>query len=232
MANFDTIAFLVGGTGRGQIKAGTVTDGTETLFVVNTDTAGTTQVATLAVPTGDSTHLVGSASPSEFNQNASISSQSYGRKSTVFTAPPFFSTSTFDAGRPFRVRISGTASVPPTAVTANPNTVLVEIYNGTALTATFKIATLTAGLSNNSTTATVTGQFALEAFVQWDSTTQTLSGLQSGNLGNTAKTPAALSNAVAVTSASKLIFTPAFKFDATAAVGGTVNVAEFSIEQV
>lgn len=232
MANFDSIARFVGGSGRQQINALTLTSTTETVFVIGTDTVGTTATATLVVPTGlpTGTNLVGSGAPMEFNQNSAISSQSYGRKTSVFTEPPFFSSTTFDNGRPFKLRVQGTASVAPTTVTASPNTVQVNLYAGTAVTATYKIATLTAGLSNSSTTATVTGQFYLEALVQWDSVTQTLSGIFDGQLGNTAKTQTALSNQVAVTTAALLQFTPSAVF--ASAAGGTVTIAEFGVDQV
>jgi hypothetical protein len=106
----------------------------------------------------------------------------------------------------------------------------VNIYNGTAVTATYKIATLTAGLSNASTTATVTGQFYLEALVLWDSTTQTLSGVFDGTLGNTLKAQTALSNQVAVTTAGLLTFTPSAVFASGA--GGSVTISEFALDQV
>jgi hypothetical protein len=233
MANSDTIAALFGpGTARNQINSLVLTTTAETLFVVSTDTSGTTNTATLAVPTGNSTAntLVGSGSPVEFNQNPAISSQSYGRKVSVFTEPPYFSSTTFDLGRPFRLRIQGNASLSPTTVTASPNTLVVNIYNGTAITATYKITAMTAGLSNSSTTATLTGQFYIEALVQWDSTTQTISGVYDGNIGNTIKAQTALANQVAVTTASKLIFTPSAVFASGA--GGTVNVVEFAVDQV
>jgi hypothetical protein len=230
MANLDTIASYFGGTGRGQVNVLTLASTSETVFVIGTDTSGTTGTATLAVPSGNTGNtLVGSGSPKDFNQNSSISSQSYGRKVPVFTQAPFFSATTFDSGRPFLIKVFGTASVAPTTVTASPNTVQVNLYNGTAVTATYKIATLTAGLSNSSTTATITGQFYLEALVQWDSTTQTLSGVFDGQVGNTVKTPTALSNQVAVTTATLLTFTPSAVF--ASAAGGTVTIAEFSIDQ-
>lgn len=232
MANSDTIAALFGvGTARNQIQSLVLATTTETLVVIGTDTA-TTAPATLVVPTGNATAntLVGSGSPIEFNQNSAISSQSYGRKVSVFTEAPYFSAATFDSGRPFRLRVAGTASLAPTTVTASPNTLVVNIYNGTAITATYKITAATAGLSNASTTATVTGQFLIEALVQWDSTTQTLSGFYDSNIGGTIKAATTLTNAVAVTSAAKLIFTPSVVFASGA--GGTVNVVEFAVDQV
>ena len=231
MANSDTIAALFGvGTGRNQIQALTLATTAETIVAIGTDTS-TTSPATLVVPSSNAANtLVGSGSPVDFNQNAAISSQSYGRKNAVFTPPPFFSNSTFDLGRPFRLRVQGNATVLPTTVTASPNTLLVNIYNGTAITATYKITAMTAGISNASTTANLTGQFYIEALVQWDSVTQTISGVYDGNIGNTIKAQTALTNQVAVTAASKLIFTPTVVFGSGA--GGTVNIVEFAVDQV
>ena len=232
MANTNTIAALFGpGTGRNQINVLTLASTAETVFAIGTDTATTTATATLTVPSGNTGNtLVGSGSPVEFNQNSAISSQSYGRKTSVFTEAPWFSSTTFDVGRPFKLRVAGVASATKTTVTTVTNTVQVNLYAGTAVTATYKIATLTAGLSNSSTTAALTGQFYLEAIVQWDSTTQTLSGFFDGNVGNTATAQTALSNQVAVTSASKLIFTPSGVFGH--AEGGSITISEFAVDQI
>jgi hypothetical protein len=230
MANFDTVVALSGGTGRGQIKVLTLAAITETLFAVNTDTAGTTTVASVSAPSGNAGKLVGSGSPIEFNQNSAISSQSFGRKVSVFTEPPYFSTATFDAGRPFKIRVCGTASVAAVTVTTVTNTININIYAGTAISSTMKIATLTAAGTNSSTTAAVTGQFDLEAVVQWDSTTGTLSGYFGGNNMNTFKANAALSNAVAITSAANLIFSPSAVFADTSA--GSVTISELAIDQI
>ncbi len=233
MANFDTVNALFGpGTGRNQINTLTLASATETLFAVGTDTTGTTGVATLVVPVGNTGNtLVGSGSPLEFNLSGAVSSQSYGRKGLgVFTEPPYFSAQTFDAGRPFKLRVSGTVTVNKTTVTTVTNTVAISLYNGAAITATYKVAVLTAGISNSSTTANATGQFYLEALVQWDSTTQTLSGIFDGQVGNTVTTQVALSNQVAVTTASKLVFSPTATFGH--AEGGSVSISEFAVDQV
>jgi hypothetical protein len=231
MANLNTVSALFGpGTGRFQINALTLAATTETLVVMGTD-AGTTTPATIVVPVGNTGNtLVGSGSPIEFNQSGAVSSQSYGRKVGVFTEPPYFSATTFDSGRPFLLRAAGVVTVNKTTVTTVTNSFSISLYNGAAITATYKIATLAAGLSNSSTTANVTGQFYLEALVQWDSTTQTLSGIYDGNLGNTTTTQTALSNAVAVTTASKLIFTPTVTFGH--AEGGVATIVEFAVDQI
>lgn len=228
MANFDTIALLKGpGTGRGQINALTLTATTETVFVVSTDTAGTTNAAVLTVPSGVPTGaaLVGSGSPMEFNQNSAYSFQSYGRKSMigVGTEPPYFSSTTFDVGRPFRLRVVGDA----TLNAGTGNTVVVSIYQGTSTTTTndTKIAILTAGGAPSTSF-----NFFLEAFVQWDSVSQVLGGAYVGQCGNTFTAQHALTNAASVTQAANLTFVISGTFGN--AGGGTINIAEFSCEQV
>lgn len=228
MANSDTLVALKGGTKTGQIAVLTLTSNTETLLLANTDTG--TATAILTVPAGAPGNLVGSGAPIEYNLSSAVSSQSYGRKNAVFTEPPYFSSTTFDAGRPFKVRIVGTASVAAVTVTTVTNTVNIAIYQGSSIVATRKIATLTAAGTNNSTTAAVTGQFNLEATVQYDSTTGTLSGFYGGNNMNTFKANAALANAVAVTSTSGLTFVATAVYGDTAA--GSVTVSEFEIDQV
>ncbi len=231
MANLNTIAALFGpGTGRGQINTLTLASTVETLFAVGTDTAGTTGTAILTVPTGDVTHLVGSGSPIEFNRNPAVSSQSYGRKVGVFTEAPFFSSQTFDSGRPFKIRLAGVATVNKVTSGTVTNSVSISLYNGSSIAATYKVATLAAGVNNTSTTANVTAQFLIEALVQWDSTTAALSGFYLGNLDNTTTGQTALTNAVAVTTATNLFFSPTATFGH--AEGGSVSISEFSVEQI
>lgn len=236
MANFDTIDAHVGGTGREQINVLTLTSATETLLLMGTDTSGTTVTAVLGVPTGSRTDasghtlLYGAGAPVEFNQNGAVSSQSKGRKASVFTASPNFSVSTFDSGRPFRIRLFGTASVAAVTVTTVTNSIVVAIYQGTAIVATRQVSILTAGGSSTSTTAAAVGQFFLDTTVQWDSVNQVLGGWYGGNALNTLTASHALGNAVSVTTANNLQFCASATFGH--AEGGTVTVSEFSIEQV
>jgi len=224
MANSDTIVALTGpGTARNQINALTLTSTTETVFVVGTDTAGTTVAAILTVPVGAGTNLVGSASPIEFNLNSALSQSSYGRKDQVQTAPPFFSKTTFDAGRPFRIRVTGYATLNAGA----GNTVAIGLYQGTSTTTASdtKIAAMTAGGSPSTSF-----NFVLETFIQWDSTSQVLGGYYTGQCGNALTTQHVLTNAASVTQASNLTFVLSGTFGN--AGGGTINIAEFSAEQV
>ncbi len=222
MANSDTIIGLFGpGTGRGQINALTLAATTETVFSVSTD-AGTA-VAVLTIPSGGGSNLVGSGSPVEFNQNPAVSSQSYGRKVNIGTEPPYFSTKTFDAGRPFKLRVMGTC----TLNAGSANTIALNIYQGTSATvgSDSKIAALTAGGAPSTSV-----NFYLEAFVQWDIVAQTLGGWYTGQVANTITAQHALSNASAVTTAAGLTFVISAVFGN--AGGGTVNISEFSAEQV
>lgn len=228
MANFDTIQKLTGpGTGRNQINALTLTATTETQFVVGSDTVGTTNLAVLTVPTGvpAGSNLVGSGSPAEFNQNSAISSQAYGRKATlgVGTESPFYSASTFDVGRPFKVRVTGNATLNAGAA----NTVVINLYQGTSTTigSNSKVAALTAGGAPSTSF-----NFMLETTVQWDVTSQVLGGWYIGQCGNTLTAAHALSNASAVTTAAGLAFNITGTFGN--AGGGTINISEFSVEQV
>lgn len=228
MSNFDTIQKLTGpGTGRNQINALTLTSTTETVFVVGTDTTTITNAAILTVPTGVPTgsNLVGSGSPIEFNQNSAISSQAYGRKATlgVGTESPFYSASTFDVGRPFRVRIVGNA----TLNAGTGNTVAINLYVGTSTTTSsdVKIAALTAGGAPSTSF-----NFCLETFMQWDVTSQVLGGYYTGQCANTLTAQHALASAASVTTASLLAFVASGTFGN--AGGGTINISEFSVEQV
>lgn len=222
MSNLNTITAIAGGTSRGQIPTLTLASTTETAFSVNTD-AGTA-VAVLTIPVGNSGNsLVGSGTTVEFNVTPAISAGSYGRKVGVGTEPPFFSATTFDAGRPFKIRIAGTATV----ATQLGNTVAINLYQGTSATlaSDTKIAALTAG-----GTSGATHPFLLEATVQWDSTGQTLGGFFSGVNQNSVTAVTALSNAASVTQASSLTFVASAVF--ASAVGGSVSVSEFSVEQL
>lgn len=227
MSNFDTIQKLTGpGTGRFQINALSLTSTTETVFVVSTDTATITNPAVLTVPTGNTGNtLVGSGSPTEFNQNPAISSQAYGRKATlgVGTEAPFYSATTFDVGRPFRLRVVGNA----TLNAGTGNTVAIAIYVGTSSTTSsdVKIAALTAGGAPSTSC-----NFLLEAVVQWDSTSQVLGGYYVGQIANTLTAQHALASAASVTTASNLSFVASGTFGN--AGGGTINISEFSCEQV
>jgi len=222
VSNTNTVTAIFGGTGRGAIPTLTLAATTETAFSVNTDSG--TSVAVLSVPVGNSGNtMVGSGAPVEFNLSPAITSQSYGRKVKVGTEAPFFSATTFDAGRPFKIRIAGTATV----ATQAGNTVAINIYQGTSATlaSDVKIAALTAGGTSGQT-----HPFLLEAVVQWDSAGQVLGGFFSGVNQNSVTAVTALSNAATAASPTALTFVASAVF--ASAVGGSVSVSEFSVDQL
>lgn len=220
MANQDTIVALFGGTARGQVSSLTLASTTETAFSVVTDSGTAVAVLTLPVAT---TGLVGSSRPIEFNKSGAISSQSYGRKVAVGSAPPYFNASTFDGGRPFRIVVAGTA----TSATGTGNTILVNLYSGTSATlgSDTKLGGLTAGGASATTVS-----FYLTATLQWNSTTQALTGQIGGLVGNALTAQAALTNSPTITTAGGLSFVVSAQFGN--AVGGSVTISEISCEQI
>ncbi len=230
MSNFDTIRGLVGpGTTRNTINALVLAATTETAFAMGTDTSGTSVPAILSVPLGST--FSGAGNPVEFNQNASILSISYGRKAAVGTELANFSASTFDAGRPFKVRIAGTV----TLNAGSGNTLAIKLYQvpaaivaaGTAATLSndVAIAALTAGGAPSTTS-----NFLLETTIQWNLTGATLQGWYMGQSAGTLTAATTLTNAASVPAATGLNFIASATFGN--AGGGTVNVSEFSIEQL
>lgn len=230
--NANTLVSFVNGTNRNQIPALTLASTTATAFSVNTDT-GTT-VAALAVPTGSSP--VGSRNPQDSNANASIISQS-GREygNPLGTNRPFYTTASFD-GKPFKVRLVGTG----TAAANAGNTLTLSLYQGTSATlASDHVVAATAAVA---TASAASLNFVVEATLLWDSTLQSLAGsynyvvnfngtLATGALPVATTAQASLlTTPVAVTTAAGLSFLPAVTWGN--AVGGTIQITEFSIEQV
>lgn len=221
MANQDTIVALFGpGTGVGQVLPLTLASTTETAFSAGTNAGNA--LALLVVPVA-TTGLVGSSRPIEFNKSGAISSQSYGRKVAVGSAPPYFNASTFDGARPFRIVVAGTC----TLAAGTGNTIAINLYQGTSATlgSDTKIAGLTAGGAPSTTVS-----FYLSCTVAWNSTTQALVGTQNGFVGTTISASAALTNSATVTTAAGLSFVLSGVFGN--AGGGTINVSEWSIEQI
>ena len=229
MANSDTLSALIGpGTGRNQINLLTQTTASEALFLTTYDN-GTTGNAILTVPTGPvspATMVGGSGSPIEFNLNPAILTGAYGRKDSVGSAAPYYSASTFDMGKAFRIRVVGQTSF---SISNAGNTIALGLYQGLTPTlgGSSKIAALTAvGASTTSV------NFVLESFLQWDSTTQKLGGYYVGSGSNGVFTAQhQLTNNAAVTSAAGLVFAVSATFGATSGNAVTA-ISEFSIEQV
>lgn len=227
MANANTLKVFVGGTLRGQIPSQVLAAVTETALVQNTD-SGTPVTAILSVPAGAG--VGGSETPLAVNANASQIGrygQFYGAARGV-TENPQFSPTTFDAGRPFKIRFIATGSAAANA----GNTLTVKVYQGTS--ATIGSDTLFATPVNALATATAANfrvQFELEC--AWDSTSGTLTALQEGytlyNGTNTAIARTAVAALTGIAAVTSLGFVVSITWGN--AVGGTLATTEWSLEQ-
>lgn len=224
--NFNTINGFVGGTGRNQIPLQTLATVTETAFTVNTD-SGTGVTAIVGIPAGAG--ITGSESPLDVNANAAGLIQNSSLLIGRGVARPQFTSKAFD-GRPFKVRLYGTGA----AVTNAGNTLLLTLYSGTTSAVVGTAGNVVAVTSAVATATTHPLNFMLEATFLWDSTVQTLQGWYTYSINyngtTTFVTTAALTHNTAVTTIASA------KFLATAtwgnAVGGTIQVNEFSVERV
>src|SRR5882762_562579 len=217
--NANTIIGYTEGTGRNQIPALAVPNATEIAALVNTDTGSTTAI--LAIPYGSGN--IGASSSLDPNANGSITGSDFGRQ---YGRPngvnaPYYSTMSFD-GSPFKVTISGTATIPVTA----SQTFAVNLRLGTTIA-----GTLLAGPTAVSFATGGTFSFLLEAILIWDSTSHAVSGLFDSVVAGTGVGQATLTNN------GSAVLTPAgLTFVATAKLGvagtATVNFTEFSIAQV
>lgn len=227
MSNVNTILCYNNGTKRGQIPTQTLAAITETAISVTTDT-GTTP-AFLAVPLQNA--ILGSTNGIGVNGNAAILVPPFGTGNNIpdGVQAPYFNSSSFDAGRPFTLRFIALG----TAAANAGNTLTVKIYQGTS--ATLGSDTLFSTPISAVATATAAN---LRLFIQiqcyWDSTSQLLTGSLSGNYTyngtTTLITSAALAPITALTSPSALSFLPSITWGN--AVGGTISVSEWSMEQV
>jgi len=220
--NVNTITGFINGTKRGQLPSLVLASVTETAVPVNTDT-GTTP-AILSIPL--QTAVLGSSTGLGPNGNSAILVPSGGSSMSIPDGinAPYFNSSSFDLSRPFNIRLIGTA----TSVTGTSNGPTFKLYQGGVVTGTaFASQAIVAA-----TTAAI--RFYINVACYWDATSQNLSGVISGNYsvaGTTSLiTIAALTSIGSLTSPSALSFVPSVTWGAAA--GGTLNVSEFSIEQV
>lgn len=226
--NSNTIAAYIGGTKRNQISTQVVSTTTETVFLANTDTG--TAPAVLSIPL--QTAVVGSGNPMDPNANPAILNGLGREYGAPFGANrPYFNSTSFDSGKPFKLRIQGTFT---SGVAAND--LKISIYLGSSATIgsdSIVSAALTTGTSGNF--GAVSGKFLAEFILTWDSTTGKLDGL----IDNALIVPAgvagtliasAVTTEVSAAAASNLQFVASAKWNAANA-GNTVNVAEFSLDQ-
>jgi len=223
--NSNTIAGFSSGTKRNQIPTLTLAAVTETALPVNTDT-GTTS-ALLAVPL--QTAIVGSNTSLSINSNPAIITkglQFYGAPDG--STAPYFNSSSFDSARPFTLQLGGVATV----VTGAGNSLQFKIYQGTSATIGSDTIFATVGAFTAATTGNL--QFDITVRCQWDSVSQSLTGVLSGSWFYSGGTKNIITTAVtsvitSLTTPSALSFLPSVTFGAAA--GGTVSVSEWSIEQ-
>lgn len=224
--NLNTIAGYVGGTKRNQIPSLVLAAVTETALPLNTDT-GTT-AALLAVPT--QTAILGSTNGLGVNGNASILVPPGGATNSIPDGAnaPYFNSSSFDSGRPFILKLYGTGA----AVTGGGNSLIVKIYQGTSATLGSDTIFVTGPTIAAATTGNI--RFTISVQCKWDSTSNTLSGVVSGDYmyagTNTLITTATATVITGLTSPASLSFLPSITWGNAA--GGTINVSEWSIEQV
>jgi len=223
--NANTIVGFQGGTGRNNIIEQTGnTAGTATAFQVQTD-SGTPVTAVLSIPYGSS--VQGASSPLDPNANSAITAFDYGRQygRPNGTNAPWYSSTSFDFSRPFKVRITGVATS-----NAASTELTIGIYLGTSTSGTL-IASLPSGTTSIAAAEPIT--FSLETEVIWSAATGTLVGIHTGLmcLNTTAITPVVgtANTSGAAAAASNLQFVAAATW---ATASGSVSVTEFSIEQV
>jgi hypothetical protein len=227
MSNINTIAAFVGGTKRNQIPSLVLAAVTETALPLNTDT-GTT-AALLAVPL--QTAILGSTNGTGVNGNAAILVPPFGPGNNIPDGvnAPYFNSSSFDSGRPFTLRLIGTGSAAANA----GNTLSIKIYQGTSATLGSDTPFVTAIPNTFTTVTAATLRFDIAVRCQWDSTSNTLTGVLSGSTlyNGTAALIATATAAVITTLAtpSVLSFLPSITWGN--AVGGTINIGEWSLEQ-
>lgn len=189
-------------------------------------------VAAISIPTGSSP--MGSSTPMALNANQAILLDNGGRLTAPRgTNPPYFNASTFDGGRPFKLKAFGKAHV---AATQTAKTINVALYQGvdTTLSNDNALYTSTQGTSTlGSSAAGLTAgdyNWALEFTMVWDSTSQSL--VTSRGWSSVAGNYVALATPVAIASidaASKLQFIIAYEFGVSNAANNII-ISEFSAE--
>jgi hypothetical protein len=221
--NSNTICGYYAGTGRNKLLSQTLASTAETAIQIGGDV--TNQSALLFVPT---TTNSGSSNPQDPNANASILGEDLGRQYGRPNGAQGYSTSSFDLGRPFNLKFIGIGS----AAANGANTLTVKIYQGTS--GTIGSDTLfSTPISALATASAANLRFYINIQCFWDSTSDTLSGVLSGNYtynGTTSLiTTVGLTSITGITSPTSLGFVPSITWGN--AVGGVIAATEFSIEQ-
>lgn len=223
--NTNTIAGFVGGSKRNQIQPLTLTAVTETALPLTTDTGTTTAI--IAVPLQNA--VLGSSSGLGPNGNSSILVPPGGSINSIPDGinAPYFNSSSFDFSRPFNVRLIGTAA----SLAGSSNGPTFKVYQGTTAAVLGGTAFATQAIVSASGSNI---RFYLNIACYWDSVSQVLAGVLSGNYTVAGTTTAiantALTSVTGLTAPSALSFVPSITWGN--AVGGTLTVSELSMEQV
>lgn len=224
MASVNVVAAYFGGTARNQILSQTLASTTETEFKIGNDAGVTTNIAVLSMPL--QTNIQGSFTPTDQTMNPAILNGGFNRQGYPFDPNPPFNSGIFDNCKPFLVRVAGTLT--PASNAANTSTI--KLYLGTSKSGTNLAATSAVAQA----TTTSNFGFILEAQLIWDSASQAVRGQFWYNVNGT--TPAYATWATLTNNGSAITTPAGLQFCATAtwgnAVGGTVNVSEFSLSQL
>lgn len=226
MANSDSFQVLRSDYPSGhpfQLQSLTGSTTSEQLFLM-----GGSQTGLIGIPA--QTSVYGSFAPMDPNANNAFSIDELGGIGgfRALRGRPYFNSSSFD-GRAFRIRAMGKYN--NQANTTNAQTATFKITQGTAVSSTHVIASVSSGTNLASGPA----NFIVEATVLWDSAMQVLAGEFWGNVTNgvtnsyTSRT--GLSNLVSVTSYSSVQFVCSVVFG-TSSASSTANLVEFSMEAV
>lgn len=227
MANTNTVGgFTLQGTARNTWPNQAIATTTETILQINTDGSAANFFLTPNLPT----NIVGAQTPFSAAANAAITGRGgmqYGNASGWSNGG--WNTNVLLPGRQFTVRLVGVGNAGANAA----QSVIVNLYQGTSATLASdkKIATTGAAL------ATVAGgayNFAIEAYLLWDNTSQILSGSFTANIafGTTSQftTTTVVSNVVTGVTTAGLSFLGTVTMGNAAA--STIQVSEFCLEQV
>jgi hypothetical protein len=220
--NSNTIAGYIGGTKRNQIPTLTLASTTETVFSVNTDTG--VAPAVLSIPSQSA--ILGSSNGLGPNGNPAILVSPGGALQAVPDGinAPYFNSSSFDLGRQFILRLVGQV----TAATGTGNTIIPAFYLGSSATIGSNSVIIkpaaSADLSGTST------NFILEAKLRWDSVAGKLNGSYTVQVGDAAPVASTLVTQTSAAAVANLQFVPSFTFGNAA--GGSVQIAEFALDQV
>ena len=168
-------------------------------------------------PSGTSAAIVlnqaGTAATVTVGQGSYISGQ-------TTSAVTGMNTINFD-GVPFKVRVAGKVT---TGASAN---ITCAICLGSSTTyASGNVVATTGAVAVNTTS----GTWWLEATMTWDSQLQKVQGLQWGAIANSAVSTAALTNSVAATTQSALVFSLAMTTSAT--TGCVITITDFCADVV